>query len=623
MQLEVKAAYRAQKMRDSSQAEPIDSGETNLWQPPAWVPPAVLVAIGVIMLSWNPDGWVHPLVDYGRELYVPWRLTEGEVLYRDIAYFNGPLSPYLNALWFQVFGVSMHVLTVVNVAIAAGACALLYRLLFTISDRFTATITGAIFLFFFVFQHIDYRGTFNWIGPYSHEMTHGMALTLLMVWMLSRHLRAPSTSMLAGVGLLLGLIFLTKPEIFIAAGLTTDIAICSDWYRRRQSLRQLLREAAIATAAVFVAPLLAFGLLASAMSAGDAITGVCGGWIYVFQEELTSLRFYAVGRGTDDIALSLTRIAEGLGWYSAFLVPGAFLAWGLRKSKIRSAYLGFGLAGAIAFSPIIFPTISQVVSIRPVLVFTLTIGLVLAWKFRASRDPIAMQGLVLCALALALLPKIILNVRFVHYGFGLAFPATLLSVIALLYWIPRDMNRRGWAGGVFRGVGVGMLMVIFLSCLQYVDRWIGEKTLVTGGEHEKLRSRNTELSAPADHAIRWLLKNTKPTDTVLVLPEGISINYFSRRVNPTGQINFMPPEIIMYGEPQVLSQLQAHAPDYCVVIHRETQEYDLPLFGTDYGQSIMSWVGQNYQAVDRLGEEPLHQDRLKDNKPGMLIMQRR
>ena len=27
-----------------------------------------------------------------------WQLSEGAVLYRDIAYFNGPLSPYFNAM---------------------------------------------------------------------------------------------------------------------------------------------------------------------------------------------------------------------------------------------------------------------------------------------------------------------------------------------------------------------------------------------------------------------------------------------------------------------------------------------------------------------------------------------
>ena len=36
------------------------------------------------------------MIDFGRELYVPWQLNEGKALYRDIAYFHGPFSPYLN-----------------------------------------------------------------------------------------------------------------------------------------------------------------------------------------------------------------------------------------------------------------------------------------------------------------------------------------------------------------------------------------------------------------------------------------------------------------------------------------------------------------------------------------------
>ena len=56
----------------------------------------------MIALTWR--GWADPLVDFGRELYVPWRLAEGERLYLDIAWFNGPLSQYWNALWFRIFG---------------------------------------------------------------------------------------------------------------------------------------------------------------------------------------------------------------------------------------------------------------------------------------------------------------------------------------------------------------------------------------------------------------------------------------------------------------------------------------------------------------------------------------
>ena len=46
-------------------------------------------------MSWRK--WPDPLIDFGRELYLPWRLANGAVLYRDVDDFYGPLSQYLNA----------------------------------------------------------------------------------------------------------------------------------------------------------------------------------------------------------------------------------------------------------------------------------------------------------------------------------------------------------------------------------------------------------------------------------------------------------------------------------------------------------------------------------------------
>ena len=45
-----------------------------------------VVAAALGMLFWSWGTWPHPYVDFGRELYVPWRLSEGEVLYRDLAW---------------------------------------------------------------------------------------------------------------------------------------------------------------------------------------------------------------------------------------------------------------------------------------------------------------------------------------------------------------------------------------------------------------------------------------------------------------------------------------------------------------------------------------------------------
>jgi hypothetical protein len=58
-----------------------------------WSGPIAIILAGLAMLCWTWRTWPDVLIDFGRELYVPWRLAAGQVLYTDIAYFNGPLSP--------------------------------------------------------------------------------------------------------------------------------------------------------------------------------------------------------------------------------------------------------------------------------------------------------------------------------------------------------------------------------------------------------------------------------------------------------------------------------------------------------------------------------------------------
>ncbi|MCE5211470.1 MAG: hypothetical protein LLG40_07950, partial [Deltaproteobacteria bacterium] len=59
--------------------------------------PLILVLVGICMLKLSWFKWPDLLIDYGRELYVPWQITQGGVLYRDINHLYGPLAHYFNA----------------------------------------------------------------------------------------------------------------------------------------------------------------------------------------------------------------------------------------------------------------------------------------------------------------------------------------------------------------------------------------------------------------------------------------------------------------------------------------------------------------------------------------------
>src|SRR5258708_1877643 len=94
-----------------------------------WLDKVILLLLGAGLWSVSWQKWVNITVDYGRELYTPWLISGGSVLYKDVASLYGPLPPYCNALLFKVFGVSIMTLAVFNAFIVAGITALIYAII--------------------------------------------------------------------------------------------------------------------------------------------------------------------------------------------------------------------------------------------------------------------------------------------------------------------------------------------------------------------------------------------------------------------------------------------------------------------------------------------------------------
>src|SRR5271156_4179907 len=101
-------------------------------------------------LSWRK--WPDILVDFGMQLYLPWKISTGSVLYRDLKYLTGgPLSQYYDAVLFKVFGVSLLTLVISNLLIAAALVLLIYHRFLAAADALTATTIslGVVLVFAF------------------------------------------------------------------------------------------------------------------------------------------------------------------------------------------------------------------------------------------------------------------------------------------------------------------------------------------------------------------------------------------------------------------------------------------------------------------------------------------
>ncbi|MGH7179675.1 MAG: hypothetical protein ACREJC_20030, partial [Tepidisphaeraceae bacterium] len=106
---------------------------------------------------------------------------------------------------------------------------------------------------------------------------------------------------------------------------------------------------------------------------------------------------------------------------------------------------------------------------------------------------------------------------------------------------------------------------------------------------------------------------------LVAIPEGVILNYLSRRVNPTPHLNFTPPALIMFNEQRMLADFRAHPPDVVCLVASDTWEYGARHFGQDYGRDLMAWVQENYGSPQQFGATPFK----GDGRFGIVLMHRK
>jgi hypothetical protein len=585
-------------------------------------------AVALAMLAWSWGAWVDPVVDFGREVYVPWRLAAGERLYADLAYQYGPLSPYLNALPF-LFADTWWGLLGFNLLQMAAFLAGLYFLTTRVASRGAASAAGLLVAGLFMFAQLGPLGSFNFVAPYAHAATHGVYLAFLALGAVSGYARRPGAPWAAVIGLWVGLAFLTKPEGLLGAALAGCVGLGAMWWRTRPPRARILGQGGAAVAASSLPPLLAFALLAMSMPAEVAWAGTLGSWAHgqnTALRELVGGHFYAIGLGIDDVpGRALTLLAWSLGC-GAVLGACAAASWRLARQDPRArqaavlaalviAVLGLLAGGALREGGGASPLPLLVLAILGLEVVHLR-GLEPA---SAAVDA-AVVRLAWGALALGFLARMLFNARVSDYGFALALPASAYCAAAFTGWLPARLEAAGRAGGVLR-VGAWTLgAVLTLNMLAVTHGWFGAKTERLGvSEAETLR-----VDARG-RALQGLLEELQPRlredETLLVLPEGVLLNYLLRRRVPTNGVTFVPTTLLLLGgEAQVLEDLRRSPPDLVAYVHRDTAEYgpDLRYFGRDYGREIDAWVRSSYTPLLQVGATPLQEDAF-----GVLLWERR
>ncbi|MBX7221265.1 MAG: glycosyltransferase family 39 protein [Blastocatellia bacterium] len=569
------------------------------------------------LTAWSWRMWPDVFVDYGHNLYIPWQLSLGKMLDFDIVWKYGPLSVYFHSLMFRWFGVSITTLIGVNLALTAATAWFLFLLFRDTCNVWSARLSTLVFLGVFCFsQYLTGVGTYNYICPYSYEMTHSVILSVFHIWCWKISFQTQNHRYFGLAGVSLGGVFLLKSEPFLASGVCAILFGLVLWAgtERKPALSRL------ATYAVgFLAPVLfSVGFFAGFLPLSQAIHVTAGSWPYIFRSNLSEILLYRYISGFDAPVANFWHMVK----VSLALLGGigiiAGLAIALHQANRNRPWIkyAYGTAVFVALWAMPdwwnWPQIGRVLPVTTIFFTTFWgVDCLRGWSDRERRcRSIIMVGWGV--FSFLMLGKIILHARIDFYGFVHAMPAMLLLTSGFMTILPQVLSQRWGPGGgdLFRAGLVGAVLAGVVFYWQWSDRLYALKTFTIGEGGDTLLTFDPRLDfAPYGFALALeYAQSLPPNTTLLVLPEGLSLNYLARRPNPTPYTSLLKLDFDIYGgEPQVLQRIQAHPPDYITLMHRDTTEWGTGFFGADphYGKLIMDWVWQNYEQVHLIGAQPM------------------
>jgi len=558
----------------------------------------MLTVLFAVLATWSWGRWADPIVDFGNEPYLSWQILEGRALYRDLASLPGPLSPWVNALCFALFGPSLATLAVCNLVLAAGLATIVYRFCAACEDRLTATAATTVLLVGFVFaHHAEDAANYNFVWPYTYAATHGTVLLLCGVVVLSRAVAHDRVLAWGTAGLLLATTVLTKSEIAAAAALTGAVAVL---WRAADGRAHWFRGPLVLLAATIVPLAVCWILLGSEalLAPWAAVARVVGG----------EHDFFTRLMGTDDLRGNAYRLAIDATLWS--VVAAAIIAadlFGAGMSGERRRWLVITAVGVIG--TLIVRDLPGVG--RPLPVLVPIAGGALSWiARRRPHDRNRFVPHVLwAAAAWALLGRMLLNIHFHHYGFYLAMPAAVLVVILGVGTLPRLLaERTPPRGGLVRPVAlatVGLLLVysIGLSAAAY-----GHMTVSVGRERDAMLGPSPNVSPTgvlASELEERIVARVPSDATLAILPQGTLLNFLTRRPNPTPYHDLMPPIFAIYGSERVLAAYDARPPQYVILVAWSGEEYGVGTFGSPgWGSELVNWVERRYEQIESRPSTP-------------------
>jgi len=584
---------------------PSESGDSSVaWNSRIWTGLLALLALWAWKFWSTWAAWGDVTIDTGHEMYVPWMLAQGKMLYRDVWFIYTPAAPYFNSYLFRLFGPSLNVLYWAGSLSALGSAVFLYLTGIRLSFPLASWAAGSV-----VLLEAFAPSLFCFPLPYGFPAVYGCLVGCVFLWLIVCAAMETGWGWMLGAGTAAAVALLLKPEYGLACYSAVALLIASQCFARR-SWRPLAIGIAGTLPGVAICALVLRWMLSIA------------GLEFITQENImswpTSFFMKTYGKmwlATTGFTVSSASFYDAM--FRAALPAGAAmfvasLLWWKRADRWATSLrvtLGLGLLGLLvvshhysleSFAGAAVSAVSALFFPQDMVLYVAA-ALAFVWVhfLRRPGSSHAQAVALLFSFSVLLAFRILMGMKPVEYAIYYNGPAVLsfLVIASALFSGPGVSIRSAFAGR----------LLVCLGCLAAVFLQVRSEEAFSKGHYVPLvtdRGTIRMTKAKAENykaAIRFMKEKALLGESVLSIPEDTSLYFFSGTECPTRVYAFTPGGLAP-GKmtEESIHQIESKHVRHLIWSNRIYPEYGTPVFGTDFDVPLGDYLRAHYRPVGRL-----------------------
>ncbi|MDD3237266.1 MAG: glycosyltransferase family 39 protein [Candidatus Gastranaerophilales bacterium] len=533
-----------------------------------------LIFIFAIPFFWLRQGNIG--IDLGRELYIPWEMTKGNLLYKNIFIIFAPLSYQINACCLKLLGDKLSTFYILGLLNSF----LFLNVLYAISREFLSRINSFLLVILVTFSSVFVCQVCNFNMPYAYAIVYSSSFFLLSLFMLIKYIKSGEVKFAYLSSFFAGSSFVCKYEYLLY------LVILFYVYCFMKPITNIQKIKVVGF--ILLMPIISYGsLICQGVTFSDWYSTLLR--VKVLSLSRSMINFYYTTGSLFELSKLKDIIISAFGFVVNFLCL-ALLYW--KKNLFSSRFIQKILVCMASFSLFAFIMSGKYWAFIYLPVLNLLLFAFLVKKIFENK-PLFVLTLA-CILASM---KVFFYFDLTTYG---AYSVGIVFLCFISIILSKQVaNDSGFQKALDVAVKVLMISSIFVLFGLQLDEVKGRQSALftPKGVMYVLPEQKTFYSKIID----YLSHNAKKQDKVVVLPETPFINFVMDMDSDNQIFLLLPFDIDVWSEKFIVEEYKKSKPKFFIIMPRKLSEYGYSDICQSYAFSVCSFIKNEYNLEAMVG----------------------